>query len=62
MDPPKPDPPKKDPPAKPDSGQAGSVHPGAFCAPVGARGTTVKGTAMICSNKAGDIRARWRAA
>ncbi|MYW01275.1 hypothetical protein [Streptomyces sp. SID3343] len=57
-DPPKEDPPKKDPP--PDTG--GSVHPGAFCSPEGATGTTVKGTLMVCSAKAGDSRVRWRAA
>jgi hypothetical protein len=41
--------------------QAG-VHPGAFCAPPGAYGYTSAGTLMHCTPKAGDIRARWRAA
>jgi len=38
------------------------VHPGAFCAPVGATGVTTKGTPMVCSVKAGQDRARWRSA
>lgn len=38
------------------------VHPGAFCSHVGALGTTVRGTLMRCSDKVGDIRARWRRA
>ncbi|MFG1842853.1 hypothetical protein ACGFH8_31005 [Micromonospora sp. NPDC049175] len=38
------------------------VHPGAFCAPEGARGVTSKGTPMRCTRKAGEERARWRAA
>jgi hypothetical protein len=38
------------------------VHPGAFCSPQGGLGYTVKGTLMRCSTKAGDSRARWRAA
>jgi hypothetical protein len=38
------------------------VHPGAFCSPEGALGHTVKGTLMRCSFKAGQSRARWRAA
>jgi hypothetical protein len=38
------------------------VHPGAFCAPAGARGYTPSGTPMTCSRKAGDSRARWRRA
>ncbi|MEQ6897919.1 DUF1524 domain-containing protein [Microbacterium sp. KR10-403] len=38
------------------------VHPGAFCTPEGARGVTVKGTAMRCTLKGGDSRARWRSA
>ncbi len=36
------------------------VHPGAFCAPEGALGRTVKGTLMRCTSKNGD-RPRWRA-
>lgn len=38
------------------------VHPGAFCSPEGALGYTSKGTLMRCTFKAGDTRARWRAA
>ena len=38
------------------------VHPGAFCSPEGSLGYTSKGTLMRCTFKAGDIRARWRAA
>jgi outer membrane biosynthesis protein TonB len=38
------------------------VHPGAFCSDEGALGRTVKGTLMRCSDKPGDIRARWRRA
>jgi hypothetical protein len=43
------------------SGEQG-VHPGAFCSPEGATGRTSKGTAMRCTRKAGEDRARWRAA
>jgi outer membrane biosynthesis protein TonB len=49
------------PTTKPPSGQQG-VHPGAFCAPEGAIGYTSKGTRMRCTRKAGEDRARWRAA
>lgn len=38
------------------------VSPGAFCSPEGDLGHTKKGTLMRCSMKAGDNRARWRAA
>jgi hypothetical protein len=38
------------------------VHPGAFCSPEGALGVTDAGTAMVCSTKPGDSRARWRSA
>jgi len=38
------------------------VHPGAFCTPEGARGITTKGTAMRCTLKSGEARARWRSA
>jgi hypothetical protein len=38
------------------------VHPGAFCTPEGARGTTSAGTAMRCTRKTGEDRARWRKA
>ncbi|MRH28108.1 DUF1524 domain-containing protein [Microbacterium sp. SYP-A9085] len=37
------------------------VHPGAYCAPVGAHGVTSKGTPMACTLKSGEARARWRA-
>jgi hypothetical protein len=37
------------------------VHPGAFCSTSGSRGVTSKGTAMVCSQKTGDPRLRWRA-
>ncbi|MEW1951982.1 HNH endonuclease family protein [Terrabacter sp. NPDC080008] len=47
-------------PASPATVQG--VHPGAFCAPQGALGYTVKGTLMRCTFKSGDIRARWRSA
>jgi flagellar biosynthesis GTPase FlhF len=46
----------------PSPPSAGTVSPGAFCSNVGAVGVTVKGTPMVCSNKAGDPRARWRSA
>jgi len=46
----------------PSPPSAGTVSPGAFCSDVGAVGVTVKGTPMVCSNKAGDPRARWRSA
>lgn len=36
------------------------VHPGAFCAPVGARGVTDRGTPMTCKSTATDPRNRWR--
>ncbi|WP_439677257.1 hypothetical protein [Embleya sp. MST-111070] len=63
VDPPKNDPPKADPPKNdPPPASGNIVHPGAFCSPVGAMGVTDKGTAMVCSVKAGDSRARWRAA
>lgn len=39
---------------------AGVVHPGAYCAPAGARGRTVKGTPMTCRTTTTDSRARWR--
>jgi hypothetical protein len=38
------------------------VQQGAFCSPEGARGTTSAGTAMRCTRKAGEDRARWRKA
>jgi hypothetical protein len=38
------------------------VHPGAFCAPRGARGVTSKGTPMVCKPSATDPRNRWRKA
>ncbi|MDK1476312.1 PASTA domain-containing protein [Streptomyces sp. 549] len=42
-------------------GQTG-VHPGSFCSPPGALGSTVKGTPMRCTTTATDDRYRWRAA
>ncbi|MGH3415501.1 MAG: hypothetical protein ACRDSS_03440 [Actinocrinis sp.] len=36
------------------------VHPGAFCAPVGSRGVTDRGTLMRCTSKPGGTEARWR--
>ncbi|MCU7722674.1 hypothetical protein ODJ79_03005 [Actinoplanes sp. KI2] len=53
--------PSPKPTTKPPSGQMG-VHPGAFCSPEGAIGYTSKGTRMRCTLKAGEDRARWRAA
>jgi hypothetical protein len=62
---PKPAPTTRKPTPKPKpttvSAQSG-VRPGAFCAPEGALGTTVKGTLMRCTLKAGEDRARWRKA
>jgi outer membrane biosynthesis protein TonB len=58
---PKPKPTTKKPTTKPPS-SGRVVHPGAFCSPVGAKGFTSKGTPMRCTLKAGDSRARWRAA
>lgn len=49
--------PKPKAPGHPD---LGVVHPGAFCAPAGATGRTVKGTPMTCKTKPGDSRNRWR--
>jgi hypothetical protein len=47
----------------PAGGGGGSVvTPGAFCSPVGATGVTKAGTRMRCTLKAGEDRARWRAA
>jgi hypothetical protein len=37
------------------------VHPGAFCSPAGALGTTSSGTPMICKSTSSDSRNRWRA-
>ena len=45
-------------PTPPDEGV---VHPGAFCAPVGATGHTTAGTAMVCG-PASDGRDRWHSA
>ena len=47
-------------PSAPD-GSPRVVHPGAFCAPVGATGITTTGTAMVCG-PASDGRDRWHAA
>ena len=38
------------------------VRAGAFCSPVGAIGVTVTGKLMRCTRRAGEERARWRAA
>jgi hypothetical protein len=42
----------------PSGGTGAIVHPGAFCAPVGARGVTTAGTPMVCG-PASDGRNRW---
>jgi hypothetical protein len=42
-------------------GAAPVVHPGAFCAPAGARGVTTAGTPMVCG-PASDNRNRWHSA
>jgi hypothetical protein len=55
-----PKPVKKPPAPKPPAVRAG-VHPGAFCSPEGAYGTTSKGTPMRCTSRGGD-QARWRSA
>ncbi|UUT34535.1 HNH endonuclease family protein [Microbacterium elymi] len=47
-------------PAAPKPAAPKTVHPGSFCAPIGAHGVTTKGTPMVCSVKAGQTRARWR--
>ncbi len=56
-------PPRTSTPATVLSVQPG-VHPGASCSPLGARGTTVDGTAMICSDHSAsgtpNDRPRWR--
>jgi hypothetical protein len=44
----------------PSSGPTQVVHPGAFCAPIGAKGVTDRGTPMTCKTSATDSRARWR--
>jgi hypothetical protein len=36
------------------------VRAGAFCSPDGARGTTDRGTPMVCTTSAKDQRDRWR--
>lgn len=46
----------------PAQGDAGVVHPGAFCAPVGAVGVTSAGTPMVCGPTANSSRARWHSA
>ncbi|HET8599208.1 MAG TPA: HNH endonuclease family protein, partial [Segeticoccus sp.] len=55
---PKPTPTRTTPPSA--APYEGVVHPGAFCAPEGARGVTTKGTPMRCTRKPGEDRARWR--
>lgn len=39
-------------------GSVGTVHPGSFCSPAGARGVTSAGTPMVCG-PASDGRNRW---
>lgn len=39
-----------------------SVHPGAFCSPLGAAGDSAKGTPMACTIRQPGERARWRRA
>jgi hypothetical protein len=51
-------PPTQTPPPTPGSGASPVVHPGAFCAPAGARGVTTAGTPMVCG-PASDGRNRW---
>lgn len=56
---------QKPPPPKPTThapAPARTVTPGAFCSPEGAVGVTSTGKAMRCTLKAGEDRARWRAA
>jgi hypothetical protein len=55
-------PPATEPPAtEPPAPAQQIVHPGAFCAPAGARGVTTAGTPMVCG-PAADGRNRWHAA
>ena len=49
-------PPSTSPPAR----SLPTVHPGAICSPVGARGVTVEGTPMVCKTTGTQNRARWR--
>jgi hypothetical protein len=53
-------PPTAAPAPEPPAPAAQVVHPGAFCAPAGARGVTTAGTAMVCG-PASDGRNRWHA-
>lgn len=46
----------------PAGGGGNIVHAGAFCSPEGATGHTSTGKLMRCTRKAGEDRARWRAA
>lgn len=39
---------------------ATDVHPGAYCTPHGAHGTTAGGTAMVCTDSPTDRHDRWR--
>lgn len=41
---------------------SGAVTPGAFCGGVGTRGVSKTGKPMVCREKSGEARARWRAA
>ncbi len=36
------------------------AHPGSYCSPEGAKGTTKTGTTLQCIRKPGEDRARWR--
>jgi hypothetical protein len=47
-------------PSPPSTSSSPVVHPGAFCAPEGARGVTDRGTPMTCKPSATDSRNRWR--
>lgn len=44
------------------AGTVGPVHPGAFCAPAGAKGVTKAGTLMKCGPTKVDPKNRWRKA
>jgi Protein of unknown function (DUF1524) len=43
----------------PTAPHAGTVHPGAFCSPPGARGVTTAGTAMVCKLDSKGQHYRW---
>jgi hypothetical protein len=54
------EPPTAPPATEPPAPSPQVVHPGAFCAPAGARGVTTAGTPMVCG-PASDGRNRWHA-